>query len=294
MGVAVDGPASGQVLSISPGRLVALIHPYELDGRVSSHPLDERGFSTMNCYLFLEDDHAVLYSTGYSVHEQALMTQLGTVIGDRTLTLVIPRVEFPSMCNARVLADNYTVDAVYQRLPPHAGEVMNFRPGASRDGGRLRQARSGPIPGQLGVGSGSRRPLVLFKPGLRILNEAWAYDPETRTLLTTDQFSWVSKATAAGPWVVTEDTGGTTADDVEHFLLRNRYWWLAGADTEPLRRDLAEIFDRYDIDAIGPDHGCVILGGAVARHYQMLDDVLAAAATRTPVGIQAGRWPSGR
>jgi hypothetical protein len=75
MDTATESPASGRILPISSERLVALVHPYELDGRVSSHPLDERGFSTMNCYLFLEDEHALLYSTGYSVHEQALMTQ---------------------------------------------------------------------------------------------------------------------------------------------------------------------------------------------------------------------------
>ena len=248
----------------------------------------------MNCYLFLEDDHALLYSTGYSVHEQALMTQLGSLVGDRTLTMVIPRVEFPSMCNARAVAENYTVDGVYQRLPPHAGDVMNFRPGASRDGGRLRQATSGPIPAQLGFGSASRGQLVFLKPGLRILNTAWVYDPETRTLLTNDQFSWASRPTATGPWLATEDTDTTTAADVEHFLLYNRYWWLAGADTTALRREMAEIFDRFEIDAIGPDHGCVIVGDAVGRHYQLLDDVLAAAATRTSKGIEAGRWVSGR
>src|SRR5262245_3912194 len=87
------------------GNVFGLVNTYELDGRPSSHPIEARGYTTMNCYLVLEGDRAVLINTGYSVHDEALQAQLEALMGDRPLDLVLPRVEFPSFCNARSIAD---------------------------------------------------------------------------------------------------------------------------------------------------------------------------------------------
>jgi hypothetical protein len=284
------------IVPIVDGRLYALVHPYELDGRPSSHPLDVRGVSTMNCFLLIEGDDATLISTGYSAHQDALLEDLGELLGDRGLSLVIPRVEYASMCNARPIADRFRVTNVYAQLPDRPSEVLNFRPEWSAgDGDGLRDAERLPTrPGTSApVDAAGRRRLEFVLPQLRLLPNVWAYDRETRTLFTGDLFSWVWQDQPGGPWLLDgEQDDPTTPDRVEHFLLRNRYWWLAGAHTPPLRRWLAELCDRYDIDVVAPDHGCVLTGAAVARHVGLLDEALAAAASRPPAGVTAGRWPT--
>jgi hypothetical protein len=60
-------------------------------------------------------------------------------------------------------------------------------------------------------------------------------------------------------------------------MLNTRYWWLEGAPTDSIRRGIAEVFDKYDIETIAPGYGCILRGRkVVARHYQMLDDFLKA------------------
>src|SRR5262249_39489131 len=118
----------------------------------------------------------------------------------------------------------------------------------------------------VGIGGAGRR-LEIVLPELRLLPCSWGYDEETRTLLTGDIFSWVWWDRPDGPWVLDDGVEDpTTPERLEAFLLHGRYWWLAGADTAPLRRGLADLFERYRIDAIGPDHGCILRGAAVARH----------------------------
>lgn len=131
-----------EVIALADGRLYALVHPYELDGRPSSHPVGVRGWSTMNCYLLIEPDRAVLYSTGYTVHEAALLAQLDELVEDRPLSLIIARIEFPAMCNARPIAQRFAVDTIYQPSQEKPHQYLNIRPeseGAHSDG--LRKVR---------------------------------------------------------------------------------------------------------------------------------------------------------
>jgi hypothetical protein len=287
---------AGTTLSLAEGRLVALVNPLELDGRGSSHPFDVRGLSTMNCYLLVEDGRALLLGTGYSVHQESLLAQLDELVGGRRLTLVIPRVEFPSMCNARPIADRFPVDVVYQRLPTHPSQFLNFRPGFQPGPGGLRDVTLEPIRPDAPVlldPAGARR-LRFMLPELRLLPSSWAYDDGTRTLFTGDMFSWVWRETPAGPWLLEGDGDDpTTPARVAHFLLRNRYWWLAGGATAALRSAVAEVFDRFEVAVVAPDHGCLLAGGALARHRRLLDDALAAAAELPADGVGAGRWPAG-
>jgi hypothetical protein len=58
-------------------------------------------------------------------------------------------------------------------------------------------------------------------------------------------------------------------------MLNTRYWWLEGAPTDSIRRGIAEVFDKYDIETIAPGYGCILHGrDVVARHYRMLDEFL--------------------
>jgi hypothetical protein len=276
------------------GAAVKLSYRYPLDGRPSSHPLDARGFTTMNCYLLLESDGALLYSTGYSIHQQELLSDLEQLVEDRPLSIVVPRVEYSSMCNARPVADRFHVTAAYLRLPTTASALLNFRPDIPLEGDGLSAVETySANPGQRApIGSGGRE-LTFFLPELRLLPCVWAYDPGTGTLFTGDLFSWVRSSDANVPEEL-DAAGGdpTTVDDVAHFLLRNRYWWLAGAETQDLRGDVNRMFERLDVAVVAPDHGPILRGDAIGRHRAMLDEVLTDAAQRPFVGVEAGRWPA--
>ena len=281
-----------EVIEIGDGKLFALIHAYALDGRESSHPLDVRGFTTMNSYLLVEDDRALLWGTGFTVHQEALLAQLEGLVGDRALALLIPRTEFAGMCNARPIADRFPVDVAYMRIPSPPAVFLNFRPEfpqGETDGLRdvpFELIERGDL---LPVDLAGRRRLEVLSPELRLMPNSWGYDAETGTLFVPDAFTWVWRAAAAGPWLIGDgDADPTTPERVEHCLVDNRFWWLPGADIEPIRASMAELFDTYAIETIAPDHGCILRGAAIQRHYQLLDDYLARAATLPSVGIAAG------
>ncbi len=78
------------------------------------------------------------------------------------------------------------------------------------------------------------------------------------------------------------------------FLLGSRFWWLAGARSEPIRRAIAEIFDTYPVETIAPSYGCVLRGArTVERHYRMLDQVLADASALPSLGREIAGWRTG-
>ena len=282
-----------QTLNLDDGRLHALVHPLALDGKVTSHPVTTRGWTSSNCYLLLEDDRALLWGTGFSYHQHALLDGLAPLVGDRPLALVIPRLEFASMCNARPIADRFTVDVVHQqmRLEPHL--FLNFRPAVGSDDGGLRSVeRTGLSPRDpLPVDRDGWRRLELVDTPLRLLPLHWAYDAETRTLLTNDMFAWGTNSWADGPWLSdSAAVPGSDRDAVRDFLAHGRYWWLPGADTDPIRRALDGLFADHPVETIAPDHGVILRGAAVGQALAVLDDVLAEFAGAPPLGVAAGTW----
>jgi len=300
-GTAADGNGEHAplgIVALAPGQLYLLPHPFELDGRVSSHPLDARGFAPLNCYLVREPDHALLIDTGFSAHEELLCAQLAALVSPaEPLSVWALRIgEYASICNVRPVVERFSVDVLYgsQGTPP---EWVDFRPEHVPYGspvavgtlGRIehRLARQGDA---IAVGAGGRALLTLVAP-LRLLPTNWVYDERTRTLFTADAFHYAWRSTAAGPWLVTDEDDPITPEGVMDFLLGSRFWWLAGARTEPIRRAIAEIFDSYPVETIAPSYGCVLHGTrTVERHYRMLDQLLADAAALPSIGLELGGW----
>jgi hypothetical protein len=281
-----------EIIDLADGKVFALVNVYELDGRPSSHPIEARGYSSMNCYLLVEDDRAVLVNTGYSVHDVALGAQLETLVGSRTIDLALPRVEFPSFCNARSIADRFSVGVVWIRLSYDAPILLNFRPdlGGPARGLARTETRRISTRDVIPVGSGGRE-LELFAPKLRLLPCSWAYDRATGTLFSGEIFTWLRRDKPTGPWLTSSTEEATTSGQVEEFLLGNRFWWLAGADTDPLRSDMAAIFDEFDVETIAPDHGPIVRGrAAIAQQLAALDGALESAKQRSPRGLDVDRW----
>lgn len=285
------------ITEIVEGSLYALSNPYAVDGRVTTHPGDVRGYAPMQSYLIKEGDRALMIGTGLSVHQEHVLRQLDVLIDDERLSLMPLRFDFTGLCNARPIADHYDIEYVYQT--PTRGDVpaewLNIRPEFAQGPGdgllaaanRVMQTEV-PIP----IDPDERRNLDLVVPPLRLLPNNWVYDETTRTMFTLDTFTWVWRTHDQGPWVIGDgDDDPTTLESVKHYLFHNRYWWLPGADTSTIRSALHEFFERYEIVNIMPDWGCALKGSTVVeRHFQFLDDALAAAANERPLGVEVGKW----
>jgi hypothetical protein len=265
------------VVPVVEGRLYALTGVYELDGLVASHPRDARGFSTMNCYLLIDDHEALLINTGFSVHQNLVLGGLTELVGDRALSLAICRPEFCSMCNVRPIADAFDLKMIHQLNPVHPSRFQNFRPEFSGVG-RLEGVDYGPLRNGMEIDIGRRIDVLL--PMIRLLPTPWLFDHETRTLFTGDVFCWNWEAVADGPlaangWLLGDPSlDECTVEHVGEALLGARYWWLAGADTRPLREWLDGTFARYEVDFVAPDHGAILGGACVDRHRRLLAEFL--------------------
>jgi hypothetical protein len=257
----------------------ALSNPYEVDGRVSWHARDLRGWSTANCYLFVEGRRALLADTGLTIHRDTLIAQLEELLaGVDELTVFTLRLgEFDSICNLLEVIERFDVRAMlgqYDDGPRwadiHPDQRLVAMPRA-RDAATRVPMRNDVF--ELAPG----RRLEIVKPSLRLLSTHWIYDSATRMLVTSDSFGHAIAPDPDGPWLldgdeVADDIG---IDDVRAHLLQTRFWWLAGSHCEQLRRDLAAIFDRFDVETIGPAFGRILRGRAlVARHVGLVDSVM--------------------
>src|SRR4051794_26479959 len=97
------------ILDLCDGRLVGLPSPYRLDGRVSTHPDDARGFAPMNTYVLVERDAALVLEAGLSVHEASLLRRLDVVLAGRREIGLFPLTlsDFHSVCNARAIIERF-------------------------------------------------------------------------------------------------------------------------------------------------------------------------------------------
>ena len=78
-----------------------------------------------------------------------------------------------------------------------------------------------------------------------------------------------------GPWILTADDDNSSVDSVKSFLLNTRYWWLAGADIDGLRKEVMDVFERYEIETIAPAYGSILQGrDLVQRQFSLLNDAL--------------------
>ena len=267
------------VTALASDRLYALHNTVTLDGRVAAYPSDVRGHAPVNCYLLREPDGALMLDTGFAAHEEAIVGQLEPLLaGDIPLTLCPLRMnEFMSVSNTIPLAKRFPParclamirDAAYQ---------LDFESVTAED----IEASAAAMPVTLmsgnewrDVGTGSARPVKFFQSAFRLIATRWIYDKLTKTLFTSDMFTHSWGTSDRERWILDELNDDVTIDQVRRFMLGTRYWWIEGAQTDPLRRSLANIFDQCDIETIAPGYGKILRGRAtVERHYAMLDEVL--------------------
>jgi hypothetical protein len=90
-------------------------------------------------------------------------------------------------------------------------------------------------------------------------------------------FSHIWSDRKDGPWLLGDNESDDVTDlpFVRSFLLNTRYWWIEGANMSPIRKAVAEVYDRFDIETIAPGYGSILCGrGHVDKQFEVLDDVL--------------------
>ena len=117
---------------------------------------------------------------------------------------------------------------------------------------------------------------------IRLIATRWLYDQATRTLFSSDMFTHVWRAHADRPWIVTEDDDTTSPRELRSFMLNTRYWWLEGAPTDSIRRGIADVFEKYDVETIAPGYGCVLEGEISAEGEDVEAEAKKVQRTRSP------------
>jgi flavorubredoxin len=270
------GGFTGGIATLAEGKLYALQNPYKLDGRVSSYPASARGYAVANCYLLKQPDAAMLIDTGFGKDEQLIISQIESLIAPKSPLSLFPlRLnEFMSINNVETFAGHFNIETCYTSNPDAA---LWFDFGAKADGRSILDSmpvtavtRSDTIK----LGKQGREIDVMQAP-IRLIATRWLYDGDTKTLFSSDMFTHVWRPTAEGPWIVTDETDTATEREMQSFMLNTRYWWLEGAPTDSMRRGIAAVFDKYDIETIATGYGCILRGRkTVARAYRMLDQIL--------------------
>jgi len=270
---------TGGIGTMAEGKLYALQNVFTLDGRVSSYPASARGFSVANSYLLREDDGALLVDTGFGKDEPTIRAQVESLIAlGSPLSLFPLRLnEFMSINNVESFASHFNVDRCYTN---NIDAALWFDFGAKEDGRNILDSMNVVAVGRVDtieLGKHRRAIDVVHAP-IRLIATRWLYDRTTKTLFSSDLFTHIWRDSPTGPWIVSEtDNDSTSERDLRSFMLNTRYWWLEGAPTDSIRRGIANVFDKWDIETIAPGYGCILRGKKlIARHYQMLDDFLKA------------------
>jgi hypothetical protein len=273
------GGFARRIATLADGKLYALQNPFALDGRVSAYPASARGYAVANSYLLTRSDAAMLIDTGFGKDEPVIRAQIESLIAPGLPLSLFPlRLnEFMSINNVESFAGHFNVETCYTS---NVDAALWFDFGAKADGRDILQSMKVTAVTRadtIALGRHGRAIDVMQAP-IRLIATRWLYDRATRTLFSSDMFTHVWREAESGPWIITDaDNDPTSPHDVRSFLLNTRYWWLEGAPTDSIRRGIGEVFDRYDIETIAPGYGCILRGrNVVARHYQMLDEVLKA------------------
>jgi len=265
------------ISELAPGKIYALHNTFELNGRVSAYPESARGYTASNCYLLKEDDGAILLDTGYAVHETAILEQLRTLLSPEMPLSIFPlRInEFMSVCNVMAVARNFNAVECYSNVP----EIESWIEFETVDRDAPDHPHIATTLLERGdfcqVSIGKHHVIDVLNAPIRLISTRWIYDPDSKILFSSDMFSHVWHAYEEGPWVLDGLDNVTDDDFVRSFLLNTRYWWIEGAEIDSARRNVARVFEDYDIETLAPGYGTILRGrDQVERQFTVLDNVL--------------------
>ena len=262
------------ITELSDGKIFALQNIFPLDGRVSAYPSSTVGYSCSNCYLLYENDGALLLDTGYSSHEDIILQQLSSILEPNTPLSIFPlRInEFMSVGNAMAISKEFNVVQCYSHVPDMSF-WLDFETTESKKA-KLIPTTVLKFPSKIEIGE-KNRIVDAFGAPIQLIATRWVYDETTKTLFSSDTFAQYSQKNAQGPWIIEENKKSNNYNLTKSFLLNSRYWWLEGANTLPLIKDINEIFKNFEVQTIAPGYGSIINGKKlVNEEFSTLKQIL--------------------
>lgn len=258
------------VLTLVPDRLYALGAAVPNDGAITWLPAAAGGHVPLNAYLLVEGRQGILVDTSFPVIEQVIVEGARGFDLDDVEVVLTRNTEFDSVGNAEPLLDVLPVTRMYGHFNPSEWIYFRSGTGPADAAGRF---ESVVFSDDQVLTLAPGRKVSVINARLKLLATAWLYDHATKVLFSSDTFSH-ALATSPSERIVTTANDRTTQAEVhEHMMLK--FDWLEGAETEPLRGFLDEVFGTYDVQTIAPSHGCILEGpDVVQRHRAMVDAVL--------------------
>ncbi|MGV9801252.1 hypothetical protein ACWDTP_24725 [Mycobacterium sp. NPDC003449] len=270
-------------MTLADGAVSVLHMPVRLDGRIAAYPSHLRGEAVVNIYLLREGDSALLIDTGFSAHEDDVLSWLaGQLPADHRLGVITLRQsEFDSVCNVVPIVNRFNVTEVFGAQSQ--GMIwFGFRPDRRLDGRAetvpYTVIRQDPI---TFLGDPAR-PVEVIQPALRLLTTHWLFDPSSRTLFTSDAFGHLDGISPRN----------VTVGELTTYLVNTRYWWLAGARTGPIIDWLDSVFATRRVDRIAPAYGPLLEGPELRSTVQAYRGALRELADRRSAAPEMGRVPA--
>ena len=265
------------VIELYKDKLFLLQNIVKLDGRMIAFPPNQTGFAPLNSYVIKEETGALMIDTGYLYHQYNILNQLSKIVTPHLpLSLLPSRVnEFMSVGNAKAIAKHFNVISYYL-AQPDAPDWFDFTD-SERDL-ELKNIPTHVIGKQMKceIGYNTSRFIDIMSAPLRLINTAWVYDKLSKTLFTSDMFTYALSDDKDGPWILEKDDIICESQFIKSFMLNTRYWWLEGAKTRILRENIRRVFDEYDISTIAPGYGKIFRGRElVEKEFKKLDTILA-------------------
>lgn len=266
----------GEILELVEDKLFLLQNIVKLDGRLIAFPPNQTGFAPLNCYILKEDTGAFMIDTGFLYHKQSILNQLSKIISKKIPLLILPsRVnEFMSVGNVKPISQKFNVTGYYL-AQPDASDWFDFTDKERDSNLRLIPTHviGKHIEFELGLKTG--RPVEIMPAPLRLINTAWVYDKMTKTLFTSDMFTYCLSKEPNDKWILKREDQFCDNQFIKSFMLNTRYWWLEGAKTNLLRKNIQCVFEKYDIDTIAPGYGKLFQGKElVEKQFIKLDTIL--------------------
>ncbi|MEU6646163.1 hypothetical protein ABZ863_26950 [Saccharomonospora sp. NPDC046836] len=264
------------------------------DGRQCWAPVAPGRWLPMQTHVLRRDGASVVIDTSVTALRDSLAEGLDHVLGASSLIdVVMTRYNFDTLVNFPWLSRRFTLNQLFTSLLSNfvlgSDTVMSFMD-AFEDAHVDAHVRSISDFEPMAMAqnqdfeAGGRRMRCVGAP-LRLLQTNWVYDFDTRSLFCSDSWGCVSLSDPDETPIVRPGQSDRLDRATVEAGLRNRFDWLLGADTDPIRRQLDELFDAYPIERLCPSHGAVIDGvenvETVRRHT---DDVLREF-SRTPVPL---------
>lgn len=164
---------------VVPGKLYSAGGMITLDGRLSWAPANARGWQPAHTYVRLLDDRALVIDPGLAAFQDDVVAGLASLLpSGMEVEVLFSRARHDCIGNLGALVEAFDVTRIY------TGGVLN--PFDAFSAAPLIDTRSRRT---AVLRSPDESHLEILHPALRILTTFWSYDPELKTIFTSDAFT---------------------------------------------------------------------------------------------------------